>query len=155
MPRPRPPYLQKQITRHGKVVFYVRRGDGPRIKTRAAYGTPEFMAEYQAACIGRTVALAQGRVREAKSWWLIRRYRESSAWASLAPATRDQREKFTATSRGRPATFLSWPLHAPRSSKDAKTVRRRQIRQTIFSNPCADFSDGRRFESPRSTRRMT
>ncbi len=92
MPRPRPPYLQKQITRHGKVVFYVRRGAGPRTRILAAFGTPEFMAEYQAALIGRTAAPTPGKVKEASFEWLIRRYRESSAWASLAPATRDQRE---------------------------------------------------------------
>jgi len=39
MSRPRPPYLLKQVTRHGRVVWYVRRGKGPRIRIRGEYGT--------------------------------------------------------------------------------------------------------------------
>ena len=51
MPRPRPPFLSREVTRHGRPVWYVRR-DGKRIRLRAEYGTPEFEAEYQAACNG-------------------------------------------------------------------------------------------------------
>jgi hypothetical protein len=52
MPRPRPPYLSRERTRHGKSVWYVRL-DGKRIRLRAEYGTPEFDAEYQAALAGK------------------------------------------------------------------------------------------------------
>ena len=52
MPRPRPPHLHRETTRHGKAVWYVRVGKGPRIRLRAEYGTPEFKAEYQAAISG-------------------------------------------------------------------------------------------------------
>jgi hypothetical protein len=52
MPRPRPPRLQRQVTRHGKAVWYVRIGKGPRIRIRSAFGTPEFDTEYQAAVSG-------------------------------------------------------------------------------------------------------
>jgi hypothetical protein len=48
MPRPRPPFLSRESTRHGKSVWYVRR-EGKRIRLRSEYGTPEFDAEYQAA----------------------------------------------------------------------------------------------------------
>jgi integrase len=92
MPRPRLPFLQKQVTRHGKVVWYVRRGAGPRARIKAAYGSPEFFAEYQAAVAELAGAPSKGKVRAGSLEWLIRRYRESSAWESLAPATRDQRE---------------------------------------------------------------
>jgi hypothetical protein len=34
MPRPRPPYLSREVTRHGKPVWYVRR-DGKRIRLKA------------------------------------------------------------------------------------------------------------------------
>ena len=47
MPRPRPPYLSHEVTRHGRMVWYVRR-NGKRIRLRAEFGTPEFDAEYQA-----------------------------------------------------------------------------------------------------------
>jgi hypothetical protein len=40
MPRPRPPHLQRRITRH--FAWYVRRGRGPCIRIRGAYGSPEF-----------------------------------------------------------------------------------------------------------------
>ena len=56
MPRPRPPYLVRQITRHGRAVWYVRRGNGPRVRIRAAFGSPEFAVEYQAALNGSTPA---------------------------------------------------------------------------------------------------
>jgi hypothetical protein len=52
MPRPRPPHLHHETTRHGIRVWYVRVDRGPRIRIRADYGTPEFDAEYQAAING-------------------------------------------------------------------------------------------------------
>ena len=51
MPRPRPPYLSHERTRHSKSVWYVRR-NGKRVRIKAAFGTPEFDAEYQAAIAG-------------------------------------------------------------------------------------------------------
>jgi hypothetical protein len=42
MPRPRPPHLHRQVTRHAKVVWYVRIGKGRRTRLRAAYGSTEF-----------------------------------------------------------------------------------------------------------------
>ncbi|MBV8103835.1 MAG: tyrosine-type recombinase/integrase, partial [Hyphomicrobiales bacterium] len=56
------------------------------------YGSPEFFAEYQVAVAAITTAQPKGNVRAGTLEWLIRRYRESSAWEALAPATRDQRE---------------------------------------------------------------
>jgi hypothetical protein len=53
MPRPRPPGLHREVTRHGKTVWYVRIDHGPRIRIHAAFGTPEFQAEYQAALAGQ------------------------------------------------------------------------------------------------------
>ena len=52
MPRPRPPHLHRQVSRHGKTVWYVRIGKGPRIRIRSGFGTPEFDPEYQAAIAG-------------------------------------------------------------------------------------------------------
>ena len=52
MPHPRSPHLHREKTRHGKVVWYARTGGssrGPRVMLRAAFGTAEFWAEYQAA----------------------------------------------------------------------------------------------------------
>ena len=52
MPRPRPPYLHHETTRHKRRVWYVRIGRGPRIRLKADFGTPQFEAEYQAAIRG-------------------------------------------------------------------------------------------------------
>ncbi len=93
MPRLRPPSLQKQVTRHGKVVFYVRRGAGLRIRIHGAFGSPQFMAEYRIAVDAVSLASTpKGKVGAGSLEWLIRRYCEGSDWAALAPATRDQRE---------------------------------------------------------------
>jgi hypothetical protein len=52
LPRPRPPYLLRERTRHGLTVWYVRKGDGPRIRIHGEYGSPEFLAEYFTAVQG-------------------------------------------------------------------------------------------------------
>jgi len=91
MPRPRLPNLHKEITRHGRTVWYVRIGRGPRVRIRAEYGTPEFAAAYKAAVAGETPA-ALTPTKTGSLQWLIDRYRESSAWRSLKAATRKQRE---------------------------------------------------------------
>ena len=91
MPRPRPPHLVRQITRHGTPVWYVRLGHGPRIRLRAEFGTPDFEAEYQAALTGAPRTQRAGPSNGSLAW-LIDRYRETSAWGALSNATRRQRE---------------------------------------------------------------
>jgi integrase len=91
MPRPRPPRLLRETTRHGKTVWYVRVGQGPRIRLRAEYGTPEFEAEYHAAILGAP-APKRGAPSAGTLEWLIARYRETTYWSALSAATRRQRE---------------------------------------------------------------
>ena len=39
MPHPRPPYLQREVTRYDKTIWYVRRErHGPRIRLKAVSG---------------------------------------------------------------------------------------------------------------------
>jgi len=52
MPRPRSPYLHKEINHHGKICWYVRRGPGPRVRIRGEYGSDYFIAAYNAAIAG-------------------------------------------------------------------------------------------------------
>lgn len=92
MPRPRPPHLHREITRHGKVTWVVRIGKGPRTRLRAAYGTPEFDAEYQAAIGGEPLPGAAARVLATSLQWLWDSYRDTGAWTGLALSTRRQRE---------------------------------------------------------------
>jgi integrase len=89
MPRPRPPFLSREVTRHGRAVWYVRR-DGKRTRINADYGTPEFDAEYQAALSG--VPRSKDGPKSGTIAWLIERYRETEEWRQLSLATRKQRE---------------------------------------------------------------
>ena len=91
MPRPRPPYLHRQVTQHGKTVWYVRIGKGPRVRIRAQFGTDEFDSEYQSAISG-TSRPKKGRAAIGSLEWLIERYRETTDWSDLSPATRRNRD---------------------------------------------------------------
>jgi len=90
MPRPRPPYLHREKTRHGKLVWVVRR-KGKRRQIRAEYGTPEFEAEYRALLDGMPKREKAAHSTDSLAW-LIARYRETTAWQGLSAATRRQRE---------------------------------------------------------------
>ena len=93
MPRPRPPFLHKEISRHSKTVWYVRVGRGPRIRIREVYGTPEFEAAYKAAVSGENSYSPMLRKPGAGSLaHAIRLYRGSSEWLNLSKATRRQRD---------------------------------------------------------------
>src|SRR6516165_851276 len=91
MPRPRPPFLRREVTRHGTVVWYVRKNEGPRIRIRSAFGTMEFEAEYQAA-LGATPHPAKGGPTGGSIAWLIERYQETSAWTAFSRASQQQRQ---------------------------------------------------------------
>jgi integrase len=95
MPHPRPPHLHRQITRHGKTVWYVRIGKGRRIRIKASYGTPEFDAEYHAAMtdVVRPRNPVKGPAASTLAW-LIERYRETVAWRDkYSETTRRQRDR--------------------------------------------------------------
>jgi integrase len=92
MPRPRPPHLQRRVTRHGKVAWYVRVARGPLVRIRSEFGTPEFDIEYQAAVSGAPRAKSGGSPAAGTLAWLVDRYRETTAWTTLSEATRRQRE---------------------------------------------------------------
>jgi integrase len=91
VPRPRPPHLHREVTRHGRVVWFVRIGKGPRTRIRAPFGTPEFDSEYQSALSGAPRQSKKGPTVGSLTW-LIERYRETAAWQSYSLATRRQRE---------------------------------------------------------------
>jgi integrase len=91
MPRPRPPHLHRQVTRHGKPVWYVRINKGSRIRLRAEFGSAEFDVEYQTAISG-VPRPQKGAPAAGTLAWLLARYRETTAWSALSPATRRQRE---------------------------------------------------------------
>jgi integrase len=92
MPRPRPKYLHRFRTRHGKFIWYVRKPGGQRIRIHGDFGTPEFNAQCDAALAGQTLSQAKPKTAAGSVKWLWERYRETNAWAHLKPATRRQRE---------------------------------------------------------------
>ncbi|HLH92912.1 MAG TPA: tyrosine-type recombinase/integrase [Xanthobacteraceae bacterium] len=93
MPRPRPLYLHRAVTRHGKVAWYVRRGaHGRKIRIRAEYGTPEFEAAYREAVSSGTPRQTPHTAARGTLGWLWMLYRQSNAWAALKAPTRRQRE---------------------------------------------------------------
>lgn len=89
MPKPRPPYISCEPSRHGTLRYYFRRGKGPRIRL-PDISDPAFWAAYRKAAEEgslRPATKAKGGTLE----WLIQRYMDSAPWRALAPATRKQR----------------------------------------------------------------
>jgi integrase len=91
VPRPRPPHLHRETSRHGKTVWYVRIGKGPRIRINSQYGSPEFDDAYQSALSDQRPQPVGKPARGSLAWlWAV--YRQSTAWLDLSMATRKQRE---------------------------------------------------------------
>lgn len=85
-----PPFVYREKTRHGRFVHYFRRAKGPRARL-PDYGSPGFDAAYTAALMN-TEAPEKGKAGAGSVEWLISRYRESSDYLALSPATRRQRD---------------------------------------------------------------
>lgn len=92
MPKPRLPFLHHERTRHGVMVWYVRKGHGQRQRIYATYGSPEFWNEYRAKVEGTVTASKRAKVKVNTLAWALDRYRNSSAWAGLKQSTRRARE---------------------------------------------------------------
>jgi integrase len=94
MPRPRLRYVQREVTRHGKVVWYFRRDKtSPRHQLPGDYYSPEFIARYNELFADPAAPAKVNRGGPAGTLaWLWAEYRKSADWSRLAPATRRQRE---------------------------------------------------------------
>jgi len=95
MPRPRKPYVQREVSRHGRVVWYFRRGDGPRIRLPGEYEGAEWLAAYDRAYSGapapKPPAAPHGSLR-----WLVEMYQGSGRFARLSPETQEMRRRVLA-----------------------------------------------------------
>ncbi|MET3590291.1 hypothetical protein ABID23_001396 [Bartonella silvatica] len=95
MPTP-PSSCEKQITQHGKIVWYVRIGHGKRIRICGTYGTQEFVDNYKSALAELQGIIPPkpktGKLIEGAFVWLLKQYFNSVNWYSLAKATKRQRE---------------------------------------------------------------
>lgn len=86
MPRPRKPYVQKETTRHGKVVWYFRRGKEKRIRLPGVFGSKEFNEAYDAALSGHT-PMPRPSTPQTSLRWLVDRYYESGRFHQMRPNT--------------------------------------------------------------------
>ncbi len=95
MPRKLPPYVVRERSRHGRVMYFFRRGKGPRIRLPDDAQSAAFQEAYEAALTGKAaMATRKARVPSDTLEWLIDRYMESGRWAGLSPATRKQQGLF-------------------------------------------------------------
>lgn len=89
MPRKLPAFVQRERNRHGTVVFYFRRGKGPRTRL------PDLNSDHFDEVYQKALASAAPRKRAIATVgtlaWLIDRYCETSAFRGLSPATQKQR----------------------------------------------------------------
>jgi len=125
MPRRRLPYLLRETTRHGKVVFYVRKGDGPRVRVHGDYGSKEFMAGYQAALAGNTAPPQKAAAPTGTLGWLITAYHESGA--PLSGYAKATRRDIPVDRHGRRATVRHHAANNPSGHVQAQAMRGRGV----------------------------
>jgi integrase len=89
MPRKLPPFVHRETTRHGRVIWYFRRGKGRRVRLPDEFDSVEFWAAYEAAEKG---ARPQRRGHDIGTFaWALAAYRQSQSWQALSAATQRQR----------------------------------------------------------------
>ena len=103
-------YLVKDVSRHGKERWYVRRPRSKKIRLLSDPGTPEFLKEYHAALKVDNAKVRTIRVQPYSLGWLIGQYFASAHFAGLAKATQVQQRSIL----GRVAT--------ENGDKDARTL---------------------------------
>lgn len=89
MPRPRYQYAQRQVTRHGNVVWYFRIGDGPRTRLPGEYGSKEFVEAWKALIAGQSIEQAAPAKHTLQ--WLVDKYQQSAAFKGLKQSTQTAR----------------------------------------------------------------
>jgi len=90
MPKKIPQFVYREISRHGRAVYYFRRGKGPRTRL-PDLNAPDFDEKYHEAFVANEpLKKAVAGVGSLK--WLIDRYRETGAYRGLSAATRKQRD---------------------------------------------------------------
>ncbi len=92
MPRPRPPFVQREISRHGKTVWYFRKGKGKRLRLDGQFGTQEWRDSYDAALRGSPVP-RKASAGKTSLRWLVDRYLESGRFSKLADETQEMRRR--------------------------------------------------------------
>ncbi len=92
MSKRRPPHLVRERTRHGKVIWYVRIGHGPRFRIEGTYGTQEFVDNYTLAIKqaqnGSSKTKRRTRLTEGSFDWLLHQYLQSMQWHNQSESTK-------------------------------------------------------------------
>lgn len=94
MPKKLPKHVVKEVSRHGTVKLYFRRGKGARVRLPADPDSAEFDLAYAKALAGVQLRPRAPEAPVQSLRWLIDRYRESAKWKSYSAATRRQQENF-------------------------------------------------------------
>lgn len=89
MPRRRYQYVQRQVTRHGSVVWYFRVGDGPRTRLPDEYGSKEFVEAWKALIAGQSIEKQSAGKHTLQ--WLVDKYQQSAAFKGLKASTQANR----------------------------------------------------------------
>ena len=90
MPRSRPPYIRREKTRHGRMIWAFRRGREYR-RLPDEYGSPQFWDEYNEALASKPKPEARKNASGTLEW-LVRRYKTSAHYLNLKPSTRTARD---------------------------------------------------------------
>ncbi|WP_412058575.1 tyrosine-type recombinase/integrase [Bartonella sp. DGB2] len=97
MPKPRPPHLVRERTRHGKTIWYVRIMHGPRIRVEGTYGTQEFVDNYNLAIAqardGGRREVKQAKLIEGSFDWLLQQYFQSVQWHNQSKSTQQVKQR--------------------------------------------------------------
>jgi integrase len=88
---PRKAFISHEKTRHGRLVWYFKRG-GKRVRLPDPYGSDEFNAAYEKALTGSSATVAAPKPKSGSFKWLVEQYKRSSDFASLAPSTQRARD---------------------------------------------------------------
>jgi hypothetical protein len=89
MPKTRPPYLHRFVTRHGKVIWYFRKRGEKAIRLDGEYGSKPFYDAYLAAANGTPLERVTGPERLSIAW-CIEKFMQSPQWENYASETRKQ-----------------------------------------------------------------
>lgn len=90
MPKKLPPYVLTETNRHGNKAYYFRIGKGKRTRLPDPKAS-DFLASY-AEALQSSDKPPKKKANAGTLEWLIRQYRESSAYRGLSEATRKQRD---------------------------------------------------------------
>ncbi len=91
MPRPHLPFVHRQVTRHGRKVWYFRRNRSEaRVRLPDLYGSDEFTATDRACLAGQPMVIRnQRQAPKTKFEGLIDLYCKSSEWQAYKPINVD------------------------------------------------------------------